>query len=111
VYVTDTTYDSLQTRIIVDQIFLDVKTYVMQTNYLRAGNTPETRSRIASGVSAVLNERRAWIAPIQQPDGSMGYNVSVVPSADSRQVTISYQGTVVRGISTIQVAANLTIPA
>jgi fructose-specific component phosphotransferase system IIB-like protein len=111
VFITDTTYDSLMTRIIVDQIFLDVKNYVRDTNYLRSGNTQETRDRIQSGVAALLDERRSWITPVQQPDGTLGYNVAVTPSADMRQVTISYQGTVVRGISTIQVAANLTIPA
>lgn len=111
VYVTDSTYDSLQTRIIVDQVFLDVKNYIIGGNFLRAGNTQETRDRIASGVAALLTERRSWIQPIVQPDGTNGYNVSVVPSVDMRQVTVSYQGIVVRGISTVQVAANLTIPA
>jgi hypothetical protein len=110
VYITDGTYDSLYTRIIVDQIFLDVKNYILDNNFLRAGNTETVRARIQSGVQAVLAERAAWIAPVVQSNGSLGYNVSVTSSTDQRQVTIGYEGTVRRGISTIKVAANLTIP-
>ena len=109
-YTVDGTYDNLYTRIIVDQIFLDVKEYLLSNNYLRLGNTDTTRARIKSGVEALLNERSAWISPLTQPDGSTGYSVTVTSSPDNRQVTVGYQGTVVRGISTIQVAANLTIP-
>ena len=111
VYTTNTSYDNLYTRIIVDQIFLDVKAYILDNNFLRAGNTQATRARIQSGVAALLQERSAWISPVAQPDGTMGYNVTVTSSTDNRQVTVGYQGTVVRGISTVKVAANLTIPA
>ena len=109
-FTTNGTYDSLFTRIIVDQVFLDVKSYILSGNFLRMGNTDGTRARIASGVAAVLNERSSWISPITQGDGSTGYAVTVTASADQRQVTVGYQGTVIRGISTVQVAANLTIP-
>ena len=111
VFVTDTTFDSLMTREIVDQVFLDVKNYILTGAFLRAGNTQETRDRIESGVNALLTERRSWITPITQPDGKIGYGVNVVSSLDNRQVTVNYSGTVVRGISTVQVAAALTIPA
>lgn len=110
VFITNTTFDNLYTRIIIDQVFLDVRDYVLDNNFLRMGNTDATRSRIKSGVAAVLTERNAWIAPVVQPNGSLGYNVSVTPSTDNRQITIGYQGTVIRGINTVQVAANLTIP-
>lgn len=110
VFITNTTFDNLYTRIIIDQVFLDVRDYVLDNNFLRMGNTEATRSRIKSGVAAVLTERNAWIAPVVQPNGSLGYNVSVTPSTDNRQITIGYQGTVIRGINTVQVAANLTIP-
>lgn len=106
----DGTYDNFYTRVIVDQVFLDVKAYILNNNYLRLGNTDATRARIKSGVEALLAERVAWISPVAQADGTTGYAVTVTPSADARQVTIGYQGTVVRGISTVQVAANLTIP-
>jgi hypothetical protein len=109
-YTADGTYDNLYTRIIVDQVFLDVKSYILDNNYLRLGNSEGTRARIKSGVEALLAERSAWIDPVVQVDGSQGYAVTVTPSADDRQVTIGYEGTVVRGISTVQVAANLTIP-
>lgn len=110
VYTGDGTYDNLYTRIIVDQVFLDVKDYIFVNNFLRMGNTEAVRARIKSGVEAVLAERSAWISTVTQADGSQGYNVSVVPSVDNRQVIIGYEGVVVRGVNTIQVAANLTIP-
>lgn len=110
-FTTNTTYDNLYTRIIVDQVFIDVRDYILDQNFLRAGNTAAIRARMKSGVEALLGERRSWISPVTQPDGSQGYNVTVTPSPDQRQVTIGYQGTVVRGISTVKVAANLTIPA
>lgn len=110
VYITNSQWDNLYTRIIVDQIFLDVKAYVLDGGFLRAGNTPQTQARIVSGVEALLQARQSWISPITQPDGSVGYGVSATPSPDNRQVTVGYQGTVVRGINTVQVAANLTIP-
>lgn len=110
VYKADGTFDSLQTRIIVDQIFVDVKAYINENNFFRAGNTAATRARIKSGVEAVLNERATWIKPVTQPDGSEGYNVSVVSSPDNREVIIGYEGVVVRGISKVRVAPTLTIP-
>lgn len=110
VFITNSSYDSLYTRIIVDQIFIDVKAYIYANNFFRAGNTETTRARMKSGVQAVLQERNTWLLPVTQPDGSLGYNVTVVPSADMRQVTVGYEGIVVRGISTIKVAGNLSIP-
>ncbi len=109
-YKVDGSYDSMQTRIIVDQIFIDVKTYVMESNYLSSVNSETVRARIKSGVEAVLLERSEWIKPVEQPDGSQGYNVSVVASVDNRQVVIGYEGIVRRGISTVKVAPTLSIP-
>jgi len=109
-FTTNSTFDNLYTRIIVDQIFLDVRDYILNSNFLRMANTAKTQNQMQSGVQALLAERSGWISPILQPDGTLGYGVSVTPSANQRQVTIGYQGTVVRGISTVQVAANLTIP-
>jgi len=109
-YVTNTAWDSLATRIIVDQLFVDVKNYVYDGAFFRQGNTEAVRSRIQSGVNALLVERRAWLNPVVQPDGTLGYKVTVEPSADFRQVIIGYEGIVVRGISTIKVAGNLQIP-
>jgi hypothetical protein len=108
-WVTDGTFDSLMTRIIADQVFVDVRNYLYSQNFLRSPNTPTTRERIRSGVDALLLDRREWISPKVQPDGKQGYNVQVTSSADERQVTVAYEGKVVRGISTIQVAASLEI--
>jgi hypothetical protein len=109
-YTVDGTFDNFYTRVIDDQVFIDVKNYILDANFLRLGNSEQTRNRIKSGVEALLQERAGWIRPIQQQDGTTGYGVTVSSSPDERQVTIGYQGTIVRGISTIQVAANLTIP-
>lgn len=109
-YTTNTSFDALYTRIIVDQLFIDVKAYIYDNNFFRAGNTETTRARMQSGVQAVITERSNWVLPVTQPDGSLGYNVTVVPSNDMRQVTVGYEGIVVRGISTVKVAGNLTIP-
>lgn len=110
VYKVNGTYDNFYTRIIVDQVFIDVKNYILDNNFLRAGNTEATRARIKSGVEAVLTERASWVKQVLQSDGSRGYNVSVTSSLDNRQITVGYEGSVVRGISTVKVAANLTIP-
>jgi hypothetical protein len=110
VFKTDTTFDNLATRIIIDQVFLDVKEYIYSGGFFREPNTQLTRGRIQSGVEALLNERSAWVAPITQPDGTPGYNVTCSSSADQRQVIISYEGVVVRGINTVRVSAQLFIP-
>src|SRR5262245_11718504 len=107
----DGTFDALMTRIIIDQVFIDVRDWIYASNILRMGNTETTRARVASGVEAILDERRTWIEPVDQADGTEGYNVSVVPSSDMRSITVGYEGTVVRGIQTVKVAPTLTIPA
>jgi hypothetical protein len=107
---TDTTFDALETRLIVDQIFVDVRDYVINNRFLRRGNTPETRADLLAGIQALLTARSDWVAPVTQPDGSTGYNVSVTPSADLRSVTIRYEGIVNRNIQVVNVDAELTIP-
>lgn len=109
-YQTDGTFDALMTRLIVDQVFIDVRDYCENNKFLRRGNTPETRTDLKAGVEALLFERRNWVAQITQPDGTPGYSVAVTSSPDGRQVIISYSGRVVRGIQTILVDARLQIP-
>lgn len=109
-YTTDSTYDALQTRLIVDQLFLDVRDYVLSNLFLRRGNTQKTRDDLRAGVEALLNDRSNWLTQITQPDGNPGYGVAVTSSTDGRQVTVSYKGQVVRGIQTILVDAQLVIP-
>ena len=108
-YDVDDTFDALMTRLIVDQVFIDVRDYCEDNKFLRRGNTVETRGDLAAGVSAILFERRNWINQIVQPDGKLGYNVAVTSSPDERQVIVSYSGRVVRGIQTILVDAKLQI--
>lgn len=109
-YTTDTTFDALMTRLIVDQLFIDVRTYVENNNFLRRGNTLANRNDLKAGVEALLAERSNWIKPMPQPDGTDGYFVAVTSSADGRQVTVSYKGEVIRGIQTVLVDAQLVIP-
>jgi len=108
-YTTDTTMDALMTRLIMDQLFVDVRDYCENNQFLRRGNTEETRNDLKAGVEALLTERSNWVTPITQPDGTPGYGVAVQASADGRQVTISYTGNIVRGIQTILVDARLII--
>lgn len=108
-YVTDTVWDSLMTRLIVDQLFVDVREYCEDNNFLRRGNTNATRNDLKAGVENLLFERNTWVQPLVQPDGTLGFFVAVIPSVDGRQVTITYQGKVVRGIQTILVDARLSI--
>lgn len=108
-WLTDTTYDALQTLLIRDQLFIDVRDYVETSFYLRRGNTQKNRDDMKAGVEALLNERSNWLTPLVQNDGERGYSVSVISSADGRQVTIGYKGQIVRGIQVVLVDANLQI--
>jgi hypothetical protein len=109
-YVTDSSFDALQTRLIVDQLFIDVRDYCEGNKFLRRGNTQKTRDDLKAGVEELLRDRSNWLLPKAQPDGTLGYLVAIIPSVDNRQVTISYQGVVVRGIQKILVDAKLEIP-
>lgn len=105
----DTTFDSLSTRIIMDQIFVLVRQFCYDFNFLRRPNTAQNRGVLASGVSALLTEHSDWVAPKPQADGTDGYKVAVMPSTDNRQMIVSYEGRIVRGVQTILVAGNLEI--
>lgn len=109
-YTVDTTMDALMTRLIVDQLFIDVRDYVEDNNFLRRGNTQANRDDLKAGVEALLAERSNWVKPMLQPDGTTGYLVAVSSSADGRQVTVTYKGEVIRGIQTVLVDAQLSIP-
>lgn len=110
-FTTDSTFDALMTRLIIDQLFIDVRNYVEANNFLRRGNTLDNRNDLKAGVEALLAERSNWVLPVAQPDGTPGYGVAVSASLDNRQVTVAYTGQVVRGIQTVLVDAQLTIPA
>lgn len=110
-YTDDGTFDALMTRIIVDQVFVLVRDYAYEFNYLRKGNTATNRELLRSGVEALLASHSDWIQPRIQPDGTIGYKTAVIASSDNKQMIISYEGNVVRNTQTILVAGNLAIPA
>ncbi len=110
-YVTDSSFDSVTNRLVVDQVFLELRSYLNGLSALRMANDADTRDRIKSGVEAKLAEMENWISPVAQSDGSLGYNVEVVSSLDQRQLTVNYSGQIIRGISTIQVSGILITPA
>lgn len=107
---SDTSFDALETRLIIDQIFVDVREYVIDNNFLRKGNTDTTRTDLQAGIAALLADRASWVSPVVQPDGTTGYNVSVIASADLRSVTVRYEGVINRNIQVVNVDAELTIP-
>lgn len=109
-YKTDTTFDALMTRIIMDQLFILIRDYCIRFNQLRKGNTATTRGQLQSGVDAILRAQSDWVAPTILGDGTKGYGVVVTASADKRQQIISYVGEVVRNTQTILVQGSLTIP-
>lgn len=106
----DTSFDALMTRLIMDQAFVAIKAYCYSNNWFRRGNTQTNRNTLAAGVSSVLAGFSTVILTVPQPDGSTGYGVTVIPSSDMRQVTIQYQGQIVRDINVVNVDEQLTIP-
>jgi hypothetical protein len=102
-------WDSLMTRVIMDQLFVLVRDSAIRFNSLRKGNTPTRRDQLASRIDALLKANDDIVQPVELGDGSTGYGVTV--TGESRQNVISYQGEIVRGASTILVDANLSIAA
>ena len=109
-YTTDDTYDSLMTLLIKDGVFLGIRDMLVRSNFLRSGNTEDNRSRAAALVNDWLKSHDNWVEPIELPDGTVGYGVTVVPSSDETEFTVSYFGEVVRGTVAINVNGTLTIP-
>lgn len=109
-WTTDATYDAVLTRLIVDQIFIDVRSYLLSNNFLRRGNTAQTRADVQAGVEALLNERNDWILPVITPSGLPGYKVAVTSSPDGHQLLVGYEGIVIRNVQTIVIDAKLSIP-
>lgn len=113
-YTTDDTFDALQTLLIKDQVFIDLRRALLNpaqgTNFLRRGNTPENRSLAAAIVNSELEARNTWVLPKELPDGTVGYGVTVTASPDKKRMIVSYQGEIVRGTQKIDIAGVLTIP-
>jgi hypothetical protein len=79
--------------------------------HLRKGNTPSNRALAGKMVDQYLRDHSDWVLPVALGDGTTGYGVTVVPSADQKSFTINYFGQVVRGTNVININGSLTIPA
>jgi hypothetical protein len=110
-YTDDSTFDSLMTRIIMDQLFILVRDYATRSLALRKGNNAASRAQLRSGIDALLRAQKDILTPVDLGDGTTGYGVTVTSSPDERQMIIGYQGEIVRGTQTILVAPSLTIAA
>jgi hypothetical protein len=110
-WTTDTTFDALTTLLYKDQVFLDIRDLLLGQKFLRSGNTEKNRGMAGAMVDNYLTQHSDWIAPVNLPDGTVGYGVTVTPSADLKSFTIAYSGQVVRGTNVINIAGSLTIPA
>ena len=110
-YKTDSSFDALMTRIIMDQLFVGIRDQAMNFMSLRKGNTAVTRGQLASRIDAFLKANGDIVLPEILGDGSTGYGVNVQSDSSGRQQIINYGGQVVRGTQTILVNGNLVIAA
>jgi hypothetical protein len=112
-WTTDTTYDALETLLIKDQVFVDIRTLLTgPNNFLRKGNTNENRSLAAKLVDEYLKAHNDWVQPkFLAGSTDPSYGVTVVASPDKRTMTITYQGEIVRNTQKIDLNGVLTIPA
>lgn len=109
-YQTDSRYDALSTLMIEDEIFLAIRNYAEAQKLLRKGNSQENRDLLKAGVEALFRDDfRNWVEPVESPSGDPSFNVSVIASADNRQMIIGYEGEIIRGTQTILVSGNLSI--
>lgn len=112
-WLTDSTYDALETLLIKDQVFVELRTLLTgPDNFLRKGNTLTNRSLAAKLVDEYLKAHNDWVQPKFLAGGSdPSYGVTVTPSSDKRQMTVTYQGEIVRNVQKININGVLTIPA
>lgn len=109
-WVTDDTFDALMTLLIKDEVFLGIKNMLLGQMFLRSGNTAQNRALAGKLTDQWLKAHDDWVEPISLADGSEGYGVTVVPSADLKSFTVNYFGQVVRGTNVININGTLTIP-
>jgi hypothetical protein len=114
-YTTDTTFDSINTLLVKDQLFLDIRDTVLAQGVLRRPNIPFWQGLVASHVSDYLSGRSrgpdAWITPKLLPDGTTGFGVNMTESVDRKTMTIHYQAEIDRGTQKVDVNGVLTIAA
>jgi hypothetical protein len=110
-YITDTTYDALQTLLIRDETFVGLRAMLETQKFLRRGNTAQNRALCATLVESWLIAHGDWVEPRVQPNGELGYGVTVTPSPDLRKMIVDYFGTIVRNNQVIEIRGTLTIAA
>ena len=111
-YTTDETFDALMTLLIKDEVFIrlrEVLTNGSSGNFLRSGNTPENRSLAAAVVEAEM-KAMPGVLPVELPDGTIGYGVTVTASSDKKRMIVTTQGEVVRNTQKIDLNTVLSIP-
>jgi hypothetical protein len=114
-FTTDTTYDSLNTLLIKDQLFLDIAQLLYDDNVLRRPNNDYWRSFVAASVTEYLARRAAgvdaWIKAPMLPSGSQGFGVTVTSDSTGKQMNIAWQAIIDRGTQKINVNGVLSIAA
>jgi hypothetical protein len=114
-FTTDTTYDSLNTLLIKDQLFLDIAQLLYDDDVLRHPNNDYWRSFVAASVTTYLARRAAgvdaWITAPMLPSGSQGFGVTVTPDGTGKQMNIAWQAIIDRGTQKINVNGVLSIAA
>jgi hypothetical protein len=112
----DTTFDSINTLLVKDQLFLDIRDIVLAQGVLRRPNIPFWQGLVASHVEDYLNGRSqgpdAWISA-EAPAGRHGRvrRQRHAVSTDRKQMTIHYQAEIDRGTQKVDVNGVLTIAA
>lgn len=110
-WITDTTFDALETLLIKDQVFLDLQSILIDQKFLRSQNTAKNRGIACALVNSYLTQHMDWLAPVNLPDGTVGYGVGAVAAPDNKSFTITYNAQIVRGTNVINIGGSLTIPA
>lgn len=110
-YTADSTFDALMTRLVADQLFVDIRTLLEDSLALRRPNTAEQRLDIGALVNRYLQEAINWVKPRLQPDGKIGFGVAVTATTDGRGIKVHYIGTIVRNTQNIDINGQLVIPA
>jgi hypothetical protein len=110
-FTTDTTYDALQTLLIRDETFVGLRAMLETEKFLRRGNTAQNRALCARLVETWLKAHNDWIEPKTQPNGQLGYGVTVTASPDLRKMIVDYFGNIVRNNQVIELRGTLTIAA
>jgi phage tail sheath gpL-like len=110
-FTTDTTYDALMTLLIRDETFVGLRSMLEGEKFLRRGNTASNRALCGKLVETWLVAHNDWIEPRTQPNGVLGYGVTVTPSPDLRKMIVDYFGNIVRNNQVIELRGTLTIAA